>query len=115
MEIAITITLFFHLLGMAALVGGTAAQIKAKERKITPLILHGALTQLVTGFMLVGFVQANDEKLDMAVVATKLIILAIILGLVFIGRKKLSENVFYSILFLAITNVGLALFVTSSS
>lgn len=114
MEIAITITLFFHLLGMAALVGGTAAQITAKTKSVNQLMLHGALTQLVTGFMLVGFIQANDEKLHFDVVATKLIILAIILVLAVMGRKKLSDNAFYSILFLAITNVALALFVEAS-
>jgi hypothetical protein len=114
METAITITLFFHLLGMASLVGGSLAQIKEKTKSVTPFMLHGALTQLVTGFMLVGFVQANDEQLRMSIVGIKLTILAVILVLIILGRKKFSNNSYFAICGLSIVNVALALFVTSA-
>ncbi len=115
MEIAITITLFFHLLGMASLVGGSLAQVKEKTKSITPFMLHGALTQLVTGLMLVGLVQANDEQLRMGIVGAKMTILTVILLLIILGRKKLSNSFYFAICGLSIANVALALFVTSTS
>lgn len=115
METAITITLFFHLIGMASLVGGSLSQIKQKTKMVTPFMIHGALTQLVTGLLLVGMVQANDEELNMGIVSAKLTILGIILLLIIMGRKKLSNNSFYAICALSIINVALALFVTSAS
>jgi hypothetical protein len=115
METAITITLFFHLLGMASLVGGSLAQLKEKTKAVTPFMLHGALTQLVTGFMLVGFLQANNEQLRMGIVGTKMTILAVILLLIVLGRKKLSNGYYFAIVSLSIVNVALALFVTSAS
>lgn len=115
METAITITLFFHLLGMASLVGGGLAQIKDSPKVVTPFMLHGALTQFVTGLMLVGFVQANDEQLRMPVVGAKFAILVVILLLILLGRKKLSNSAYYAISGLSVVNVLLALFVTSAS
>jgi len=113
METAITITLYIHLIGMAGLLGGSLAQIKSQVKQTTPLMLHSGLTQLVTGLLLVGLLQANDETMNMAIVGAKLGILAAILILLFLGRKKMSIKAYSVVVFLILVNVGLALFVES--
>ncbi len=113
MEIAINSVLFIHLLGMAGLLGGTLAQLKAKPKRVTNLMLHSALTQLVTGFILTGLVQANKEEIRMPIVGLKMLFVLIILLLLILARKKPTNAKYYTILGLTIANVGLALFVTN--
>jgi hypothetical protein len=115
MEIAISIVLFLHLIGMAGLVGGALAQVRAKDRTVSRIMRDGALTQLVTGVILVGLVQANHEDLRMSIVGTKLVILVVILGLMYAGRKSLSTGYYVAILALSVLNVALALLVTSAA
>ncbi len=115
MEIGITITLFFHLIGMASLIGGSLAQIRSKDRSVTALMRDGALTQLATGLVLVGLVQANHETLRMNIVMVKFTFLLIIILLLILGRKKLSNKSYLAICALSIINVAMALFVTSNS
>ena len=98
---------------MAALVGGSLAQVREESKKVTALMRDGALTQLVTGFILVGLVQANNEVVNNAVVGLKMTFLVAILVLLWLGRKQLSNAFYYAILGLAIANVALALFVTT--
>jgi hypothetical protein len=113
METAITFIVFIHLIGMAGLVGGSLAQVRSPERKATSLMRDGALTQLVTGIILVGLVQANNEILRQAIVGAKSVILIVILILVFTGRKKLTNGAFFAILLLSVINVALALFINA--
>lgn len=113
MEMAINSVLFIHLLGMAGLLGGTLAQLKSSHKQVTKLMIHSALTQLVTGFILVGLVQANKEEISMPIVSIKMLFILIILTVLILARKKLTNIKYYTVLGLTIANVGLALFVTS--
>ena len=72
---------------MAALVGGSLAQVREESKKVTALMRDGALTQLVTGFILVGLVQTNNEVVNNAVVGLKMTFLVAILVLLWLGRK----------------------------
>ena len=115
METAITITLYIHTIGMAGLLGGSLAQIKNQFKQTTPLMLHSGLTQLVTGLVLVGLLQANKETMNMAIIGAKMAILLAILILLFLARKKMSIKTYSVIIFLILVNVGLALFVESEA
>lgn len=113
MENIIKIVLFIHLLGMASLVGGTLSQIKLSTKKVTPLMRDGSLTQLITGLVLVGLLQANNESINNTVISIKFTVLIAILLLIYLGRKSLSNKYYFAILILSITNVVFALFVTT--
>ena len=113
METWINLFVFVHLLGMAALVGGSLAQVREKSKSVTPLMRDGALTQLATGIILVGLVKANSEAINNTVVGLKTTLIIAILVLLWLGRKQLSNAYYFAIIALSIINVGLALFVTS--
>lgn len=123
LELAGIITMFLvvlHLVGMAALLGGFLVQIKAlkaKTAEILPAMVHGAWTSLVTGVLLVGVAQwelalGGGEELDHSKIAIKSVVVAIIVTLVMIHRKKkpVSGSVLGTIGALTFLNVVLAVF-----
>ncbi len=114
MELAINIVLFLHLVGMASLVGASLAQVRLPIKQVTHLMRDGALTQLITGIALVGLVQAHHESIRMPIIAVKFSLLVIILVLLFVGRKSLSNQAYFAIVGLSLADVALALFVSSS-
>ena len=117
MEFVRLLLLFFHFVGLAVLIGGFLALLPAaKEGRTAPStgMLHGALTQLVTGLGLVGVAEAAlDKDLDHAKIGVKLLVALIILVLVLLGRKRpLSTPLFMTVGALALLNVGVAVFWT---
>lgn len=92
MEILRNILLVLHFVGLASLLGGVITQvpaIKAGAGKINSAIFHGALTQLVTGLLLVGVIQMADlDEVNNAKIGAKLVVVIIIAVLAFLGRKK---------------------------
>lgn len=108
-----------HFLGLASLIGGFLVQIKQTPRVVNNAMFHGALTQLVTGVLLVGLTyplnKSNPGEYalpDNAKITVKLIILLIILALILINRKKpqITNGVWGAIGGLAILNVVIAVF-----
>jgi hypothetical protein len=109
-----------HLVGMAALLGGFLVQIKAlkaKTAEILPAMVHGAWTALLTGVLLVGVREwelaiGGGEDLDHAKIAIKSVVVAIVVTLVMIHRKKkpVSGSVLGAIGALTFLNVVLAVF-----
>ncbi len=109
-----------HLVGMAALLGGFLVQIKAlraKTAEILPAMVHGAWTALLTGVLLVGVrewesAMGGGEDLDHAKIAIKSVVVAIVVTLVMIHRKKkpVSGSVLGAIGALTFLNVVLAVF-----
>lgn len=61
-----------HLVGMAAVVGGWIAVVRAP--KIIPAILWGARAQVVTGLLLVGINEMGDDEVNNAKVGVKLLV-----------------------------------------
>lgn len=112
MEIVRNALLFLHLLGLASLVGGALVQISARERVVNPAMLHGASTQLVTGVLLVGVLQALDDEVNNAKIAVKLAVAIVVMALVVVGRRTptVSERVFFGVAGLAVANVAVAVF-----
>lgn len=116
MEFLRLLLVFVHFIGLAVLIGSFLAQLRqpAVEGRRSPAtgILHGALTQLVTGVALVGLREgALDLPVDNVKIAVKLLVLVALLGLVLAGRRKpLNQVLFSAIGLLAVVNVGIAVF-----
>lgn len=118
MEIVHNILLVLHFVGLASLLGGFLTQMslfKTGTARINPAILHGALTQLVTGVLLVGVIEmAKDpaDTIDNVKIGVKLVILLVIYALALINRKKVSvaTPVIGIIGLLTITDIVIAVF-----
>ena len=65
------VLLVIHLLGMAALFGGAFVQIRDEVVVVNAAMLHGALTQVVSGILLVGVIEGQDDPIDHTKVAVK--------------------------------------------
>ena len=71
MELVVNLFLVAHLLGMAAIIGSA---VFVARGAVTPALVWGARAQLLTGILLVGLVQANDEEVDNAKIGVKLVV-----------------------------------------
>ena len=92
MDIVRIILLILHFVGLAMLLGGFLVQQKAiasGEGRVLPIMWRGALTQIVTGVLLVATIQIGDLfELNNVKLAVKLVIAIVITVLVFVYRKK---------------------------
>lgn len=92
MEILRTILVVLHFVGLASLLGGFLVQVKAigaGKGMVVPAMVHGALTQLVTGLLLVATIEIGDLfELDNFKIAVKLLVTIVVTVLVFVYRKK---------------------------
>jgi hypothetical protein len=106
--------LFIHLVGMAAVLGGALVQIATPPRRVTAMVLHGGLTQLISGILLVGVLEADDATVDHAKIGVKLAVTVVIVGLAWGYRasEALANAPFFGILGLTLGNVGVAVFWT---
>ena len=113
MEILRLVLVALHFFGFAALFAGFLGQLKAEQRATTPGMLHGALTQLVTGVVLVGLAEmAAVQPVNHAKIAVKLLVLLAALVLVWRGRNRATvpNGVFFAIGGLTALNVLVAVF-----
>ncbi len=95
MEFIYSLVVILHFLGLASVVGGFIVQISSSEKGVNAAMFHGALTQLVTGLILVGMVEggAVDEEINMTKISVKLAIVLVVTVLAFMGRKKTPPQV----------------------
>ena len=79
----------------SSLVGGFIVQMSSPTKGVNAAMFHGALTQLVTGVILVGMAESGivDEEVDTTKIAVKLVIVLVVTALAFIGRKKTPPQV----------------------
>ena len=115
MEIVEKVLVVLHFIGLASLLGGFLVQLSTSPKVVNNAMFHGALTQLVTGVLLVGVLESmkdEGETLNMAKITTKLVILLVITGLVVANRKKesVSTGIWAAIGLLTIANVVIAVF-----
>lgn len=92
MDILRIILLILHFVGLSMLFGGFLIQLKpiaqGKGKVLRPMI-DGALTQLITGLLLVATIQIGDlVELDNWKLVVKLVIATVITLLVFFYRKQ---------------------------
>ena len=112
MDLLRDVLLFLHFIGLAALFGGLFVQVKASPRAVNNAMFHGILTQLVTGLLLVGLLDAADDAVDHAKVAVKLIVALVIGVLVLMNRKKesITDGLYLGLLGLTALNIAVAVF-----
>ncbi|TFC79471.1 hypothetical protein E3O45_04165 [Cryobacterium sp. TMS1-20-1] len=114
MDLLRNILLILHFVGLASLLGGFLVQIKpiiAGKGAIVAAMFHGALTQLVTGLLLVGVIQVGAlGHIDNTKIGIKLLVLIVITVLVIVNRKKpsVSSLVLWAIGALTLVNVVIA-------
>ena len=101
-----------HFIGLASLLGGFLVQIKTSPRVVNNAMVHGIITQLVTGVLLVGIAESDDVAVDHAKVGVKLTVAVIVAVLVFANRKRdvLSTGAWALIGGLTIANIVVAVF-----
>ena len=107
--------LALHFLGLAALLGGAAAQLPTEKPAVTATMLHGALTQLVTGLALWTIVRSGlHQDVPTAKMAVKIALLGVILGALWSERAKqfVAQGLIYTVVGLAVAEIGVAVFWT---
>ena len=101
-----------HFIGLASLLGGFLVQIKTTPRVVNNAMVHGIITQLVTGVLLVGLAEADDAAVDNAKIGVKLAVAIVVAVLVFANRKRevLTTAAWGLIGGLTILNIVIAVF-----
>jgi len=95
MDFIYNLVFILHFIGLASLVGGFIVQMSSPDKGVNAAMFHGALTQLVTGLIMVGMVEggAVEDELNMTKISVKLAIVLVVAVLAFIGRKKTPPQV----------------------
>lgn len=116
MDIAIKLVLILHFIGLAGIIGGWVATVKAPQ--VNKAILHGSIIQVVTGILLVGLREMQDEvEINHMKIGIKLAIALVIMVVAIIGTKKESKvpgssgTLAMTAGLLAIVNVAIAVLV----
>ena len=104
--------LFVHLIGFGALFGGAFVQIRDESRLVNSAMLGGALTMVLSGILSVGVIEGNDEEINHTKIAVKFSIGLVVALLCWVNQRKLEvpHGLFWGILALTVTNVGVAVF-----
>ncbi|MGW7274208.1 hypothetical protein ACWGH5_27225 [Streptomyces sp. NPDC054864] len=102
-----------HIIGIASLLGGFLTQMKQMGQgaaRFSPAMLHGALTMLVTGVILVGLNQADDNPVNNVKIGIKMAVLIVILALVYVKRdeEKVDKGMFGAVGLLTVVNIFIA-------
>lgn len=104
------VLLLIHLLGFAALFGGAFVQARDDVKVVNSAMLYGALTQVVTGLLLVGVLEGQDEAVNNTKIAVKLAVALVVAVLCWVNRAKASlpSGLFNGILLLTVVNAAVA-------
>lgn len=107
------IILVLHLLGWAIVLGGAVTSLRAP--RIAPGVLHGVLTALVTGIIMVGLLSSGalggEGGVNNVKVAVKLLVALLATGLVLFGAKRperVTRGLVSGIAGLVVVNVSVA-------
>lgn len=123
MDVLHSVILVGHFIGLAAIVGPFLMQARWKGQYAFPVVLGGAITQLVTGLALVGIAEMggdDDDPLNYAKIGMKLTIAVVIFVVALLGflKQRKTEGgggrellpFFHSAGGLALVNIALAVF-----
>ncbi|MDM7831939.1 hypothetical protein [Cellulomonas edaphi] len=88
MEDLYRVLLVLHLLGWAIVLGGVLVNLRSA--KIPKGVLHGILTALITGVLMVGLAESSDaiRDPDTTKITVKLLIALVVTVLVVLGVRK---------------------------
>ena len=115
MDIVFNIVLILHFIGLAGIIGGWLATIKAPH--VNKAMLHGAILQVVTGLLLVGLREMDDVDVNHMKIGIKLVIALVILVVAILGVRKearaqgTTATLAHVAGALGIVNVAIAVFV----
>lgn len=118
MEFVWNVIVVLHFVGLASLLGGFLVQMSSAEKGVNPAMLHGALTQLVTGILMLGLLESGaygggdvDSSLRWKL-TVKLVITLIVTILAFVGRRRggRQTGIWGAIGGLTLVNVVIAVF-----
>jgi hypothetical protein len=104
--------LVLHLIGWAIVLGGTLATLR--QRVVPKGALHGILTALVTGVLMVGLASsgvADVHEPNTTKVAVKLVIALVVTALVVLGVRrpaKVTGGLLGAIVGLTAVNIAIA-------
>src|SRR5690554_4501759 len=120
LDLARNVLVILHFIGLASLLGGFLTQMSAFKTKsvvINPAILHGALTQLVTGLLLVAVAEMGEGDVNHMKIGIKLAVALAIYVIALVNRKKkpVSSAVLGIIGTLTLVNVVVAVVVPGMS
>jgi hypothetical protein len=114
MQFVYDLFLVLHFIGLAMLFGGFMVQLSSSDKGVNRTMLEGALTQLITGVVMVGIASSGsiDETMNNSVVGIKLLIVLVITVLAFIGRRRQPPQVaMWAIIgLLTLANILIAVF-----
>lgn len=112
MDLAHDLLVFLHFLGLGSLFGGLFVQLRSVPRVVNNAVLHGVLTQVVTGILLVGLLESGDGSVNHPKIGVKLAVALVIAGLAVARRKatSLGDGAFFSLLGLTTLNIAVAVF-----
>ena len=119
MEFVFDLVVVLHFVGLALLLGAFLVQVKDPNKTVTRWMWDGALTQLLTGLIMVGMISAGllgdeeKEELNHVKIGIKLAIVIVITVLAFIGKKRPAPQVglWATIGLLTLANIVIAVFV----
>lgn len=107
-QILLDVFRFLHFAGLAALLGGLLVQLRVAVREVSPVVLIGAIAQLVTGLALLLLTLADANHLKVTV---KLAVLLVACALLLVRRRRGLEPIHYVVVLgLTIADLGLAVF-----
>jgi hypothetical protein len=113
MELLINIFVGAHIIGIAALLGGFMIQLRAAGGgavRFVPGMFHGALVMLVTGMILSGLNNADDQELNNTKIGLKMAVLLVILTTIFVKRneEQVDKRLFGLVGLLTTVNIFIA-------
>ena len=116
MSVVYNLLLFLHFVGLALLLGAFLLQVRDPQKTVTRWMWDGALTQLVTGILMVGILSMGmieGESPNNAIVGVKLLIALVIAVIAFIGKRRPAPQVglWATIGILTVLNMLVAIFV----
>ena len=112
MQFAYQITVFLHLLGFAALLGGVLVQLRVPDPEVNRAMLVGALLELVTGVGLWVLAVLGSSPVSVPQLVVKSIITVFVAIVVVLNRKYASipRGLWALIGGLTLANTGIAVF-----
>lgn len=109
MNIVYGILVVVHLIGWAMVFGGALANMRAPQ--ISKGMLHGVLTAIITGILLVGLAEMGDGSVNHVKIGIKLVVALAATAMVILGQreqKKVTTGYLGGVAGLVALNVAIA-------
>ena len=116
MEFVYNLVLVLHFIGVASLLGGAMVQLSARGgRTINAAMVHGALTQIVTGVAMAamgGGIDSLGIDVNHAKLGVKMVVVLVVTVLCWMNRRKatIPDGLFFAVFGLSFANVVIAVF-----